>query len=171
MTTHQYPAVLLPQEVEDIERAVAAYRHTLVQAYIHAREWQRQAEQMSASLNAERAAHEATRREAGLLYKTLQEIRRDVHFAHRTVDHSGKWEDLCTSLLRQINNVTPNHTTGAKEAQQLWDETRCRVCGWPLAESADKGCVPGNCSQRPAPATRADAAERRLADAARGGGE
>lgn len=28
---------------------------------------------------------------------------------------------------------------------------RCAVCGWPLAESADKGCVRGNCSMRPIP--------------------
>lgn len=27
---------------------------------------------------------------------------------------------------------------------------RCTVCGWPLAESRDKGCVEGNCSYRPA---------------------
>lgn len=27
----------------------------------------------------------------------------------------------------------------------------CAVCGWQLAESADKGCVRGNCSMRPVP--------------------
>jgi hypothetical protein len=26
---------------------------------------------------------------------------------------------------------------------------KCDRCGWPLAESAEKGCVLGNCSQRP----------------------
>ncbi|HXI41621.1 MAG TPA: hypothetical protein VNH83_16685 [Bryobacteraceae bacterium] len=26
---------------------------------------------------------------------------------------------------------------------------RCMACSWPLAESADKGCVQGNCSYRP----------------------
>lgn len=26
---------------------------------------------------------------------------------------------------------------------------RCEVCDWPLAESRDKGCVPGDCSYRP----------------------
>lgn len=26
---------------------------------------------------------------------------------------------------------------------------RCTVCGWPLAESQDKGCVEGDCSYRP----------------------
>lgn len=32
------------------------------------------------------------------------------------------------------------------------DETRCAVCGWPLAERVDQGCVRGNCSHRPRPA-------------------
>lgn len=27
---------------------------------------------------------------------------------------------------------------------------RCEVCEWPLAETMEKGCVPGNCSYRPA---------------------
>lgn len=29
------------------------------------------------------------------------------------------------------------------------NRNRCLVCDWPLAESADKGCVPGDCSYRP----------------------
>jgi len=28
---------------------------------------------------------------------------------------------------------------------------RCPVCNWPMAASLAEGCVPGNCSQRPAP--------------------
>lgn len=35
-------------------------------------------------------------------------------------------------------------------------EGRCPVCGWPLEDSADKGCTPGNCSERPLPKERAD---------------
>jgi len=35
----------------------------------------------------------------------------------------------------------------AAEAERV-DETRCERCGWPLAESAARGCVPGNCSYR-----------------------
>lgn len=31
------------------------------------------------------------------------------------------------------------------------DLNRCAVCGWPLAESRDKGCARGDCSQRPFP--------------------
>jgi hypothetical protein len=31
-------------------------------------------------------------------------------------------------------------------------EPRCAICGWPLVEDVQKGCVRGNCSQRPWPA-------------------
>jgi hypothetical protein len=37
-----------------------------------------------------------------------------------------------------------------------WDETRCPVCGWPLKEQPNDGCVTGNCSMRPLPQRRAD---------------
>lgn len=38
-----------------------------------------------------------------------------------------------------------------------WDESRCRICGWPLvSEGRPMGCTPGNCSMRPRPAKRAD---------------
>lgn len=30
-------------------------------------------------------------------------------------------------------------------------DSRCAVCGWPLAESVEEGCVRGNCSMRPRP--------------------
>lgn len=41
----------------------------------------------------------------------------------------------------------------------VWDEKRCRVCGWPLAGTqsvVEAHCLPDNCSQRPAPVLRAD---------------
>jgi hypothetical protein len=37
-----------------------------------------------------------------------------------------------------------------------WDEKRCRICGWPLYERIEQGCVLENCCLRPAPARRAD---------------
>lgn len=41
-----------------------------------------------------------------------------------------------------------------------WDESRCRVCGWPLAKSREYGCARDegfdDCSQRPLPTRRAD---------------
>lgn len=39
----------------------------------------------------------------------------------------------------------------------VWDETKCRVCGWPLAKDTAEGCVADNCSMRPPPSIRADA--------------
>jgi hypothetical protein len=39
---------------------------------------------------------------------------------------------------------------------------RCIICNWPLAESREKGCVPGDCSYRPDdPAEQARIRERR----------
>ncbi len=43
----------------------------------------------------------------------------------------------------------------------VWDESRCRICGWPLEPwdgtgEIPTGCVLESCSQRPAPSTRAD---------------
>lgn len=38
-----------------------------------------------------------------------------------------------------------------------WDESRCPVCAWPLAETMAKGCVKGNCSQRPSLFPRSEA--------------
>lgn len=38
----------------------------------------------------------------------------------------------------------------------VWDETRCRVCGWPLADDPKDGCILSDCSMRPLPKTRAD---------------
>ncbi len=37
-----------------------------------------------------------------------------------------------------------------------WNESRCRVCGWPLGATVDEGCIPTNCSLRPPPPHRAD---------------
>lgn len=32
---------------------------------------------------------------------------------------------------------------------QSRDSGHCEVCGWPLADSQEHGCVPGDCSYRP----------------------
>jgi len=39
----------------------------------------------------------------------------------------------------------------------VWDESLCRVCGWPLSAEQSIGCLPGDCSLRPVPTRRADA--------------
>lgn len=40
----------------------------------------------------------------------------------------------------------------------VWDERRCRVCGWPFAHVRyhTAACTPESCSMRPAPERRAD---------------
>jgi hypothetical protein len=38
----------------------------------------------------------------------------------------------------------------------VWNEARCRACGWPLAATAEEGCTIESCSQRPYPSKRAD---------------
>ena len=35
-----------------------------------------------------------------------------------------------------------------------WPDDRCPICGWKYEVSVDKGCVPDNCSLRPAPEIR-----------------
>jgi hypothetical protein len=36
----------------------------------------------------------------------------------------------------------------ATKAVGMDNDPRCPVCNWPMASSADLGCVPGNCSMR-----------------------
>jgi len=38
----------------------------------------------------------------------------------------------------------------------IWDESRCRVCGWTIVPEGDQGCWASNCSMRPMPERRAD---------------
>lgn len=42
------------------------------------------------------------------------------------------------------------------QVDKQWNESRCRICGWPLKESIDEGRTIDNCSMRPVPAKRAD---------------
>src|SRR5688572_21125461 len=48
----------------------------------------------------------------------------------------------------------------AKVLGIVWDETRCRVCGWTLVEEGGMGCWASNCSMRPPPDRRADGPAR-----------
>lgn len=41
-------------------------------------------------------------------------------------------------------------------ARRPWNETKCRVCGWPIVSDDEPGCWQSNCSMRPPPAKRAD---------------
>lgn len=58
-----------------------------------------------------------------------------------------------------IDDLTPtevNERIHIEVLKQVWDKSRCRVCGWPLSDEPT-GCHLGDCSQRPVPAVRADA--------------
>lgn len=60
--THQYPATLPPEAVEDIKRAVAAHQHALVEAYVNVEKYKTQRDEMSERLRKEQADHERTKR-------------------------------------------------------------------------------------------------------------
>lgn len=74
-TPHHYPATLPPVRVAAIEDAARRVRDELTQAHIAAAEYQRQSEQMSASLIAERTAHD-------LLLSGYKQAVGDVAAAH-----------------------------------------------------------------------------------------
>lgn len=38
----------------------------------------------------------------------------------------------------------------------IWDDMRCRVCGWSLSDRSENGCTKKSCSLRPVPDRRAD---------------
>ena len=38
----------------------------------------------------------------------------------------------------------------------IWDEGRCRICGWSLVPDGEAGCWKDNCSMRPPPERSAD---------------
>lgn len=52
---------------------------------------------------------------------------------------------------RELDALVSQHVM-----RNQWDESRCRVCGWPLATAADEGCTADSCSMRPKPERRAD---------------
>ena len=52
---------------------------------------------------------------------------------------------------KELDALVARHVMGL-----VWDETRCRVCGWPIKEDLAQGCTADSCSLRPAPQYRAD---------------
>jgi hypothetical protein len=52
---------------------------------------------------------------------------------------------------RELDSLVAEHVMGV-----VWDESRCRVCGWPLSELPIEGCTLSSCSMRPPPIHRAD---------------
>jgi len=72
------------------------------------------------------------------------------------------YEGACDSHAAEMGVLGPSSeptplcgdgTTAAPpapaESPPSYGHGRCEVCGWPLAESREGGCVPGNCSYRP----------------------
>lgn len=59
----------------------------------------------------------------------------------READLMVKMADLVTDSLEEVVRRI--------DGRIVADPLRCEVCGWPLAKSAEFGCVPGNCSYRP----------------------
>jgi glutaredoxin len=61
--------------------------------------------------------------------------------------------EILETHLEQSDKLFGQHGAKylAEAIKQDDDPTRCAVCGWKLAESAEQGCVRGNCSMRPRP--------------------
>ena len=83
-------------------------------------------------------------------------------------------EGRCNRLILEANNESLRAENGRLNAQvaelraaaqivagaaqftATFPPDRCRICGWPLVEKIQDGCTRKSCSQRPAPAVRAD---------------
>lgn len=52
-------------------------------------------------------------------------------------------DTMPTEAGRELNALVHKQVMGI-----VWDESRCRVCGWALASRWELGCVVGNCSMR-----------------------
>lgn len=53
------------------------------------------------------------------------------------------------NLRDQIRRALIGQTARNAEPVAWRDPSRCEICDWPLADSPEKGCVPGDCSYRP----------------------
>lgn len=66
-----------------------------------------------------------------------------------------------TDVLAFVLNLSARYEERAPATPEPplpeFPKDRCRICGWLYAPTVKEGCVPGNCSMRPAPKTRADA--------------
>lgn len=57
------------------------------------------------------------------------------------------WSDNDMDAVAAIDALRKAITSSAPSTTQA--VPRCEICDWPLAESAEKGCIPGDCSYRP----------------------
>lgn len=76
-------------------------------------------------------------------------------------------------MIEYTNEMRAADAVIAKAMNGEWDRSRCGVCGWPLKERAEDGCVVrygdsgarlDDCSMRPLPERRADEPPRFHAD-------
>ena len=71
--------------------------------------------------------------------------------------------DEIADCLRNMMDAAPAFTS-PESISPPYDPSRCEICDWPLAESREKGCVPGDCSYRPdTPAEQERIRKRRAA--------
>lgn len=55
----------------------------------------------------------------------------------------------CKNPVARGESKETDASTGDAPVASVSTPSRCEICDWPLAESWEKGCVPGNCSYRP----------------------
>lgn len=65
----------------------------------------------------------------------------------------GQWVTVSKYLTADINRLPKKHEAWAEEVAAVFQNSvlpRCLICDFPLAATVEDGCVPGNCSYRPA---------------------
>lgn len=58
---------------------------------------------------------------------------------------------MTTAELRDVDAQIHREVMGV-----IWDESLCRICGWPIVPEGEQGCWARSCSMRPVPDRRAD---------------
>lgn len=88
----------------------------------------------------------------------------DVGLKQSVTDAKAKivaWKARDDELAASQKAPAPDPRIGADTPSEDKDNNRCAICGWPLAESQDKGCMRGDCSLRPFPSRYYDAERAR----------
>ncbi|MGD9882306.1 MAG: hypothetical protein AB7F22_30175 [Reyranella sp.] len=93
----------------------------------------------------------------------VAELYRDNQRAAKIIDAARAEAEALRERLTSAHRIIASYHKG-----------RCYACGWPLAESQENGCIPGDCSFRPSDRDSAHGewyARMKEVDAAREGGE
>lgn len=73
------------------------------------------------------------------------------------LDAAKRWRDYGNTpvwegeLRAAVDAARGMEDGGDSAPPRVDDKSRCAVCGWPLEQEVRRGCVRGNCSQRPRP--------------------